>query len=278
MSWQLRLGSLRGPIDPVASGGGFSPEATQFFARITDPGTTRKNLYAAMIDGLVSDGVWAKQDGLYILAADISANSLVNLKSSSFNLTGVNGTNRTFTADQGWVSTGSQLDSGYIPSTSGGNMTQNSAHTFSYCQTAAHATGGPHYGCANGAYTNVIQFDPFIASTNPEVALNDGKRSAAVSATSKGSWVNSRTGASATFLRLNAAAFDTSTQASTGLPDCSFCVIGSQQGAGGYFGSASSDQISAVSFGSSLTTTQADALSNRVNTYMAGLPTPKNVY
>jgi hypothetical protein len=130
-----------GAAVPVASGG-YSTEAQQFFDRITDPGATRKNAYAAMIDALVSGGVWSKLDCLWILAADIEANALVNLKSSSFSLV-VTGT-LTFSADSGFTSNGTAgnvLDTNYNPSTAGGNYTQNSACYGLWVATTGGATG-----------------------------------------------------------------------------------------------------------------------------------------
>jgi hypothetical protein len=89
---------VRGPT-PLSVA--YSPEAAQFFLRIADPGTTRKNQYAALIDGLVGDGVWSSLDLLHIYAADIQGNALVNLKSSSF--TGITvGGGLTFTTDRGF--------------------------------------------------------------------------------------------------------------------------------------------------------------------------------
>lgn len=49
---------------------GYSAEAQQFFDRVSDPGTSRKNLYAAMIDGLKQDGVWSDLDGLMVMGVD----------------------------------------------------------------------------------------------------------------------------------------------------------------------------------------------------------------
>lgn len=114
-------------VGATGAGGGYSAEALQFFARITDPGTTRKNAYAAIIDALVAGGVWSKLDALWIYASDIQANGLVNLKSSSFTTTVQGGLS--FTTDQGFSSgaTIDFLDTTFNASTAGGSYTQNGA-------------------------------------------------------------------------------------------------------------------------------------------------------
>lgn len=91
--------------DGQAGGASYSADASQFFARITDPGSTRKDLYAALIDGLDADGVWSELDGLWVFAADIAANAVVNLKANVATAVEVN--SPTFTADRGYTGNGS---------------------------------------------------------------------------------------------------------------------------------------------------------------------------
>ena len=44
---------------------------------------------ATLIDGLVSDGVWAKLDALYVLAQQNQSDALLNLVGTSYGLTSV---------------------------------------------------------------------------------------------------------------------------------------------------------------------------------------------
>lgn len=260
---------------------GNSAAATNFLARTAGLDGTHTTIYTNLLNGLTTDGFFDGSgnstllDALYILATQNTTTAALNLVKNSFNLT-TTGANLTFTTDQGYVSTGDALVTGFIPSTAGGSMTQNSAHIFGYDLTNANPGGGTFVGSANGAYTNVIQFDPFVGGVNVEAALNDGKNSYAVTGTGRGSWVANRSGATTGFIRKNAASFDTITATSSGLPNVSMYIVASNQG--GAIIDHCTDQIAAVSFGGSLTTTQADALSNRVNTYMAGLSTPINIY
>ena len=125
---------------PGGGGGGYSAEAQQFLDRLTDPGTTRKDAYAAIIDALVTAGVWSKLDALWIMAADSAGNGLVNLKSSSYPLTLVPGSgNPTFDADEGFTAENNShyIDTGFNPSTAGGQFSQNSAHFSFWSRTAS---------------------------------------------------------------------------------------------------------------------------------------------
>ena len=121
----------------------FSPQACQFFARLTtQPIGARKQLYAALINSLVWAGVWAKLDVLCVLAAVDAATALTNLKSASFAPTAVS--SPTFTADRGYAGDGaaSYLDTNFNMSTAGGNFTQNSNSYGFYNRTDEPAGGG----------------------------------------------------------------------------------------------------------------------------------------
>ncbi len=133
------LGSFNaGSFNPGITGGGagFSAEATQFFGRVSDPGTTRKGLYATMIDALVSGGVWSKLDALYMFAAADEATAFTNLKSSSYTVTKTS--TPTFTADSGVTgASGKYLSSNFNPTTaSSPNYVRDSAHMSYYNYTS----------------------------------------------------------------------------------------------------------------------------------------------
>jgi hypothetical protein len=92
-------------------------------------------LYADAIDALVSAGIWAKLDALYLFAAPDSSTALTNLKSSSFGITAVSAPD--FTADRGFNSddgTG-YLDTGFNPTSGSPHFTQNSACVFAWNRT-----------------------------------------------------------------------------------------------------------------------------------------------
>lgn len=126
-----RLRQLQGGAPP------FAVAATLFARMDVQPSLTRKGHMNDLKATLIADGNWDGLDGLVIMAGhDPQANKL-NWKSSSYDLTGVN--NPWFEIDRGV--TGGQgrlckLTSGFIPSTAGGNFTQDSASLSLWCRTA----------------------------------------------------------------------------------------------------------------------------------------------
>lgn len=67
--------TITGTVTDVSEGGGgYSTEAEAYFAAMTaQPNTTRKNLLAAMIDGIVADGDWSSLDWLMVASHDAQA-------------------------------------------------------------------------------------------------------------------------------------------------------------------------------------------------------------
>ena len=64
-----------------------SPQALAYLARTVggNEGGNGANI-ATLIDGLVSDGVWAKLDALYVLAQQNQSDALLNLVGTSYGL------------------------------------------------------------------------------------------------------------------------------------------------------------------------------------------------
>jgi len=111
----------------------FIDQPTQFFLRLaTVPTAQRRLAYVTLINSLVSSGVWAQLDALYILAAADAATANVNLKQSAGTLTPVN--SPVFTTDRGYQCSGgalSRLSTGINSSTLvGGKMTSSSVSYF----------------------------------------------------------------------------------------------------------------------------------------------------
>ena len=78
-----------------------SNPAADFLARTTGLDATHTNAYTALINGLVTDGIWDKLDVFHIYATQDSTTAKLNLVSSSFTAT-ANGS-PTFTADRGFT-------------------------------------------------------------------------------------------------------------------------------------------------------------------------------
>jgi hypothetical protein len=138
----------------IAAAGGGCAEATSFLARTTGLDAAHQSAYTTFICGLVTDGVFAKLDILYVLNTQDAATSLLNLTSSSFPLTNV-GT-LAFTADHGYAT---MTSTAYLTTTwaenAGGNhyiVTSSSMGVWS--KTSAQA-GGTAWG-DNGGNSRLI--------------------------------------------------------------------------------------------------------------------------
>jgi len=243
-------------------------QSAAFLARVAAQDGTHTAAYQNLICGLVSDGVWSKLDDLHILAAADSATALTNLVSSCCGASAVN--SPTFSADHGYTGNGtsSYINTGYNPTSVGGNYTQNSASFGVYVLTGR--TSGADYceiGVTNVAM-NSADFFPWAADGNTyaEVNANDSAHAASVV---KGMWVLTRTGASAVATRHNGSSFSTSTTASVATIGANFFLFAKNNaGSAIYF---SADQISAYFGGGGLTSTQMDAVASRINGYMTAL-------
>jgi methionine-rich copper-binding protein CopC len=251
---------------------GTSSEAQQFFDRITDPGATRKGYLETLIDGLVTDGIWTKLDALWMFAQDISGNALINLKSASFNATLVNAP--TFTADQGYAGNGSSsyVRSNFVPSTAGGNYTQNSASGGIYIRTSR-ATSNAYcdMGHRSGNRFTII---PRWSDGHNYSTVNAGAESDLTAANAQGFHALSRTSNTEFLGYRNGTLVDTETSGSAALSTIEiFICAGNNAGSAADF---STDQIAAAFLGGGLDGTEVGNLSSRINAYMTSLGT--NVY
>jgi hypothetical protein len=146
--------TLLGVGAPVVSGGGGSCVSTQgnnFLARTSGLDGTHTTAYCTMIDGLVSDGVWAKLDALYIFATNSSANAILNLIGNSNNAVNHSAT---FTANAGFNGNGSStyVDTTVDP-TATVQYTQNSAHFSVWGNSTSPSASGGRAGYLDGGAT-----------------------------------------------------------------------------------------------------------------------------
>ena len=103
-----------------------SPQALAYLARTVggNEGGNGANI-ATLIDGLVSDGVWAKLDALYVLAQQNQTDALLNLVGTSYGLT----SNGSFISYKGYSGfTGlNGMATGFDPTIGSVNFAQNSS-------------------------------------------------------------------------------------------------------------------------------------------------------
>ncbi len=124
-------------LSSMASSGA---EAAAFLARTTGLDGGHITAYTDLINGLVSSGIWALTDILYIFATNSEGNALLNLKSANY--PGVIVGSGTHTTDRGYeLTVGNFITAGtggssYFYDTGGGqNFQQNAASLGAWCVT-----------------------------------------------------------------------------------------------------------------------------------------------
>ncbi len=118
-----------------------STASADFIARTVN--NTWDAQYTTLIDNLVSSGVWAKLDALWIMCARTEANAILNLVSTSYTLTN-NGC--TFAADDGFSGDGvsDYIETGLNLSTAT-QFQRNSSHLSLWVNNSTSA-GAPMFG------------------------------------------------------------------------------------------------------------------------------------
>lgn len=276
-----------GPGTP-ASSGGFTPSCSQsstFLAAATGVTLTAdKTNYDTLICGLVLDGVW-NFDVLYIWAAPTQATALINLANpGTFNGT-TNGT-VSFAAYQGFTGDGSTfyIDSGFNPSTAPSpNYVLNSATVGAYILNARSSGSNIwNVGCTVGACTNGPLFSAYNSSA-PYLTINSANTlGGAAPTSSQGAWNGTRGNSTDLAIFLNSGETPTAQSnvaTSVAVGTANIIFFGFNTGFG-----LVTDQMAAgwitkgVGNSGAGSGTNSCKINNRINTYMATLASPKNVY
>lgn len=156
----------------------YSLAVSQFFNRIAMPVKARRTLYATMIDSLVSTGVWALLDTLYVFAAVDQATALENLVSGAYRGTAVNAP--TFTADVGFTgdAVSMAVDTSFNPTVGAKKFTQNDACIFGWDNTNTDQSAGMiGYSNLNANIRCRSRADGNFAETRLNMATNTNVRS-----------------------------------------------------------------------------------------------------
>ena len=265
-------------FDPQPSGGGGSLDAdtTLWVAAVVTNGGTVSTPRQTLVDDLIVDlkaaGLWTITDRLWILAAENAATAQVDLKARA-NFTLVNAPS--FSADHGYAGNGttSYIDTSFTPSTAGGNFSQDAASLMYYGLTDD-TTGG--FASAIGGVNFASYICPMFASTIFSSINAGGASMSVANSTAIGAYVSTRTGSAASALYKNGSSTPITTSATTSDTTTSSTIgICCGNGGGAQF---STIQVAAAWIGGGLTGAQAAALMNLVNAYMAGLPSPVDVY
>jgi len=269
MSRRRRITPIHGSLyDGGAAAPADSAELTQFLARITAPTAPRKAAYAALIDGLVVDGVWSLIDALYIMAAADAATARTNLKQSSYGLT-PSGSGLTFTADRGYTGNGSSgwINTGYDPNTAGGNFpsTGNSGTLAAYCLTSE-TTGGFAYAMHTGGAVSYIA--PLFGG-DIYINIGGGGYNSTAGANQRGNVMAVRTSSAASAMTIykNGTSSAAGGGATAGGSIGAIALFAATGGGGSFL----AQEMCAAMIGAGMNGTQALAYMSRVNTYMTTL-------
>jgi hypothetical protein len=275
----------------AASGSGGCSQATTFLARTSGLSGTETTAYTAMICGLVSDGIitgslsgvagcGTKLDALYIFATNTTTTANLNLCGTGFGITTT--VAPTFSADHGYTGNGTTqfLNTNFNPATAAGNYALNSASIGVYTLTnRAPDSVSLQMGAVDGGFAsyNFISVLSSASAIAPE--MNGGTFGGATNnGVSQGFTAVSRTVATGinAYKNASSASLGTIADSSVSIPNAAIYICAYNEA--GTAKKWSIDQVSAAFIGGGLTGVQFLQLSNRINAYMAAMPTPINVY
>jgi hypothetical protein len=234
------------------SGGGVAPnssEAQQFYDRLLTPPTSeREALYNALIDGLVTAGVWAKLDALYLFSAADEATALTNLIQADYAASRLQSSGAAvFTADEGFSdgSTLKLITSNFNPTTAASpNLTQNDAMVGFWSYDAVQVNNWDiNQMITSGVILTGIELYPKWSDGKSYYSVNDGVNGGPTnSGDSSGLFLAQRTASNARAIYHNDALLGSDTQASAApvngnivfscLHDTRVAIIGASLSAG----------------------------------------------
>jgi len=258
-------------LDRLPNPSGFTPSCTpssNFIARTSGQDNAHKTAYDNLICGLnsqsstISGTLLSRLDGLWMLRAADSTVALLNLVQNSFNLTASGGI--TFTANSGVAGNGTTgfYDTGFNPSSAGGQFTQNSAN-IAFCTTSNNIGSGVPIGGEDGAtFTEIFDvgaYDAFISNATGAVAGVAGA----------GLWAASRTTSTLITLYQNATSQATDATATTGITNANIFLLARN-------GNGSADNFSTITvtmarIGASYSATDESNFRALIQSYMAAI-------
>jgi hypothetical protein len=244
----------------------------QFLERTSGLDATHVSAYTALINGLVSDGIWSKLDVLHVYATQDSTTALLNLVSPAY--TGVSHGSPTFTADRGFTGTGNSttvyIDTTFVPQfATSPQMSLNSGHVSIWDATDTGQSPQGMMGAfnANGSIELISKF----TDNNSYFLVNGNTFTTVASASAQGHFIANRSGASASQGYKNGSSIVTNTDSSTGLPGVTVVTLGMNSNNTIH---GSNVQAAMASIGSSLSSTDASNFYTRLRTYMTAVGVP----
>lgn len=255
------------PFVALVSGGYDAASRSYFDAMPTQPTQAEKRAVDAFIRGLKSDNLWNKIDGGNILALGTAAQCYVDFKVPSRVATVAGSPTFTFVANRQFTPSGAAgqtdyIDTGFVPSSAGGQFTRNSAMVAIYSVTAgqnAQADIG-----ANGATDFYMRCRTATDATTG--ASNSGTATFASGVTDgSGFFIFTRTTSTLTTVYRNGSSIGTNPAASSGLCDAAIRYMQIQ----GFVGSTRG--ASFACYGGGLTAAEVALLTTRAQTLTTAL-------
>jgi hypothetical protein len=222
---------------------------------------------ATLIDGLVSDGVWAQLDCLYILAQQNVTDAQLNLIGTSYPII-LDGS--TFVSYNGFSGFTTGLNTGFNAATAPSpNYTQNSANYGIWSKLVANETAAQIGTSANGiaGESNILNNYSGTAFYG-RINSTTGTSASVAQPGSKGLFVTERTSSSSTTLYWNGVSQGIVTDPSAS-PESGNFRIGAVPGS-----SDSGQTLCEAHIGASLGASLNLALYNRIRTYMTAVGVP----
>lgn len=244
----------------------YTSEASALFARMSlQPSSTRKNEIDTLIGALVSAGVWAKLDALYVFAAHDAQAAVLNWKQDLYNCTPID--DPQFDTDLGFTGDGtsSYLDTGFNPDTATSpNFLQDNSSMGVWSGTEVNAT---QYDCGStsAAIVSRASSNALTRSSSPS-----SDTWALPAETSIGLTMFSRSDGDGYVAQRDTAAATSIVRASVALQSLPFYIL-ARSNAGPVAANHSARRIQACFFGGSLTSGQRNSLYIALNTYMTAV-------
>jgi hypothetical protein len=224
-----------------------------------------------LIDGLTTDGVWAKLDRLWIYAQLTEGVALVDLVVSDV-ATAVN--SPTFTANKGYTgedvaSPTKYINTNYNPVTDAINYSLNDAHMSAWSVTnVAAVNGGCWLGLTDGG-ASITELTVTFTDGNIYSRINASAINAGTTTARAGHWISTRDSSTTDQLYKNGSLFASPNATSNSVTNLDFFALARNQAGSPLIGTP--NQLAMVSMGGALDSTLATAFYNRLRTYMTAV-------
>lgn len=220
----------------------------------TLPSAAQQVKQNSFVEALKAAGIWDLLDILYVFATDGDQNySFINWKSPSSYLITKSGTVN-FTANQGNISNGTNgyLNTNWVPSSNGVNLTLNSTHAAAYVYNHVSENKydlGTAPSFVNSTPQIYLRVDDSFSNTF--YAVNQNANATVVNGgNSVGFYMAQRKDSSNVYLFKNGSQVDTDADASTAVPGGNMFLLAVNNG--GAPSNYTTRRLSIVSFGASL--------------------------